>query len=222
MSVNNFILETASAPGTSTTFNLAGAATGRLSFASRYSSGATPYYFIDDGVQSEWGIGTFNTGTPNTLSRTTVIGNTALNTSRLNFAGTVRVYCDIPAERMVFVGANGAVNLASRALAFDTAGAKTMVWDAAAISGAGAIVMYSNLQVNGTTVYFPNAGLVVGGAIDITGSVTFRAGSTTVGTIASTTLPGSASYANDAAAAAGGVAVGSFYRNGSALMVRVA
>lgn len=34
-------------------------------------------------------------------------------------------------------------------------------------------------------------------------------------------LPTAASYANDAAAAAGGVAVGGLYRNGSAVMVRV-
>jgi hypothetical protein len=35
-------------------------------------------------------------------------------------------------------------------------------------------------------------------------------------------LPGSTSYANDAAAAAGGVAVGQVYRNGSVMMIRVA
>ena len=34
-------------------------------------------------------------------------------------------------------------------------------------------------------------------------------------------LPTSASYANDGAAATGGVAVGQFYRNGSQVMVRV-
>jgi hypothetical protein len=36
-----------------------------------------------------------------------------------------------------------------------------------------------------------------------------------------TKLAGSPSYANDAAAAAGNVGVGQFYRNGSAVMVRV-
>jgi hypothetical protein len=40
--------------------------------------------------------------------------------------------------------------------------------------------------------------------------------------ISSPFLQGSASYADDAAAATGGVAVGSFYRNGSAIMIRVA
>lgn len=34
-------------------------------------------------------------------------------------------------------------------------------------------------------------------------------------------LAGSTSYANDAAAAAGGVQIGALYRNGSAVMVRV-
>jgi hypothetical protein len=36
------------------------------------------------------------------------------------------------------------------------------------------------------------------------------------------TFPAKASYANDAAAATGGVAVGQVYRNGSVLQVRVA
>jgi hypothetical protein len=40
--------------------------------------------------------------------------------------------------------------------------------------------------------------------------------------IANFQLPTSTSYANDAAAAAGGVLVGELYRNGSAVMVRVA
>ncbi len=39
--------------------------------------------------------------------------------------------------------------------------------------------------------------------------------------IISTTLSGSTSYANDVAAAAGGVAVGQFYRNGSVVQIRV-
>ena len=41
------------------------------------------------------------------------------------------------------------------------------------------------------------------------------------GTATSTTLQSSASYANDAAAAVGGVAVGQFYRNGSVVQIRV-
>ena len=104
--VHPFIYETASAPGTSATFNLAGTVTGRRTFASAFSTGAAVYYFMDDGTQAEWGNGVFTSGSPNTLTRTTVIGNTAGTTSRLNFTGTTRVYCDYPGERIVFQDAN--------------------------------------------------------------------------------------------------------------------
>ena len=42
-----------------------------------------------------------------------------------------------------------------------------------------------------------------------------------IGNLISATLAAAPSYANDSAAAAGGVAVGQFYRNGSALQIRV-
>lgn len=44
---------------------------------------------------------------------------------------------------------------------------------------------------------------------------------TDAGAVMLPALPGTASYANDAAAATGGVAIGQLYRNGSAVMVRV-
>lgn len=49
---------------------------------------------------------------------------------------------------------------------------------------------------------------------------TFNAGVSVV-SILSAALAGSASYANDTAAAAGGVPVGGFYRNGNFVMVRL-
>jgi len=42
-----------------------------------------------------------------------------------------------------------------------------------------------------------------------------------VGNLISATLAASPSYANDSAAATGGVVVGQFYRNGSVLQIRV-
>ncbi len=105
--LKNFVLETANAPGTSTTFNLAGASTDRFSFAGAgFSNGDLVFYVMDDGAQFEWGIGTFNTGSPNTLSRTTVKGNSAGNTSRLNFTGTTDIYNDVPAEYLPFIDSN--------------------------------------------------------------------------------------------------------------------
>lgn len=110
--IKNFVLETANAPGTSTTFNLGGAATDRLSFAGAgFTNGALCFYFMDDGAQFEWGIATFNTGSPNTLSRTTVLGNSAGTTARLNFTGTTDVYCEVPAEKMVYRNDSGVVDI---------------------------------------------------------------------------------------------------------------
>ena len=52
-------------------------------------------------------------------------------------------------------------------------------------------------------------------------STTFTTDSVVLLKIISTTLSGSTSYANDVAAAAGGVVVGQFYRNGSVVQIRV-
>jgi hypothetical protein len=57
---------------------------------------------MDDGTQAEWGIGLFTSGAPNTLTRSTVIGNTAGTTVKLNFAGTVRVYNEVPASAVMY------------------------------------------------------------------------------------------------------------------------
>lgn len=110
--LKNFVLETANAPGASTTFNLGGAASGRLSFSGAgFTSGQLVFYVMDDGTQKEWGIGTFTTGSPNTLSRTTVISTTASTTTRLNFAGTTNVYNSLPAEYTAYRNSTGALDV---------------------------------------------------------------------------------------------------------------
>lgn len=108
--LDNLVLETVSAPGTSTTINLGGAATGRIGFVTAFGSGATCFYALDDGTQAEWGIGTVTSGSPNTLARTTVIGNTAGTTARLNFTGVTRAYSALPAEHAVYTARSGAAD----------------------------------------------------------------------------------------------------------------
>ncbi len=105
----DFILETCTAPGNGSTVNLAGAPPGRRTFAQAFASGVNVFYFLDDGTQAEWGWGTFTTGSPNTLSRTNVDGNTAGSQARLNFAGTTRVYNMVPAARMLWIDETGDV-----------------------------------------------------------------------------------------------------------------
>ena len=109
--LGNLILETCNAPGTAADCNLLGPATGRLPFSFWFPTGSACFYVITDGSQSEWGIGTFTAGSPNKLTRTTVLKNSAGTTARLNFLGTVRIYNDIPAERGLWVDNNGNVSV---------------------------------------------------------------------------------------------------------------
>lgn len=107
--VRPFVYETSSAPGTSTTINLAGSITGRIAWLTAFTTGSTIYYVMDDGTLMEWGSGTVTSGSPNTLARTTVIGNSAGTTARMNFTGTTRVYCAYPGDRIIALDAAGAV-----------------------------------------------------------------------------------------------------------------
>lgn len=113
--IYDMVKETASAPGTNTTFNLGGASAPFVTFASVIANGATSFYFMLDGTQAEWGIETLTHGSPNTLSRTTVLGNTAGTTAKLNFAGTTTVYCSLPSLQAVWRNASGNVQLGGAA-----------------------------------------------------------------------------------------------------------
>ena len=111
----NFVKETASAPGTSTTFNLGGATAPFVTFAASFLNGATCQYVMYSTAKAEWGVGTVTHGSPNTLSRTTVVGNTVGTTSKLNFNGTTTVICAPIAEKAVYKNASGDVTLGGAA-----------------------------------------------------------------------------------------------------------
>ena len=98
--LGNFIVETVNNPGVAT-LNLLGAATGRVTFSSIFSSGSQCYYYISDGTSFEYGIGTSTTGAPNTLSRDTVFGNSSGTTSKINFSGLCTVWNDLPAQARI-------------------------------------------------------------------------------------------------------------------------
>lgn len=100
MTLANMVQETASAPGAATTINLAGPATGRRSFIAAFGGGGVVDYVMDDGTQYETGIGTVTAGSPNTLTRTTVIENSAGTLARLNFTGSTRVYAALRMDRI--------------------------------------------------------------------------------------------------------------------------
>lgn len=108
------VMETAGNPGLSS-FILDGAVSGCWSFAQANAQDGQVYYFADDGSQAEWGIGTLNTGSPNTLARTTVLGTTAGTTVPLNFEGLVTIRAWPPAARTPLLNADGTLNCADTA-----------------------------------------------------------------------------------------------------------
>ena len=106
--INDRVKETSTTSGTGT-LNLAGAVTGFVTFVSGIGNSNTTYYAIfEQGTNNfEIGIGTVTDATPDTLARTTVLNNSAGNTSKINFSGTLDVFCTLPASKSVYLDSTG-------------------------------------------------------------------------------------------------------------------
>lgn len=101
--IKDRVRESASAPGTGVV-TLLGAVTGFQTFAV-IGNANTTYYCIADqnGVNWEVGIGTY-TSSGTTLTRNTVLSNSAGNTSFINFnSGTQDVFVTYPSERSAYI-----------------------------------------------------------------------------------------------------------------------
>ena len=83
--------------------------TGFVTFVSGIGNSNTTYYAIfEQGTNNfEIGIGTVTDATPDTLARTTVINNSLGNTSKINFTGTLDVFCTLPASKSVYLDSTG-------------------------------------------------------------------------------------------------------------------
>ncbi len=140
----DFVVETANSPGTSTTVNLAGAAGASFNtWASRFTNGTQVFYTIsDEASMRETGIGTFATGAPATITRTTVLANTLGTNARLNFVGPCLVYNEIPASKQVYFDAAGNIATITTLTISGTMTATNLV--ATGINAAG-------ISVSGTT-----------------------------------------------------------------------
>ena len=104
------VRESSSTSGTGT-ITLAGAATGFDSFAS-IGDGNTTYYAIIDTIAGDWevGLGTY-TASGTTLSRDTVLESSNSDTL-VNFAANAKdVFCTYPADKSVFLAADGSLTL---------------------------------------------------------------------------------------------------------------
>ncbi len=105
--LKNFVLQLAAAPGLSAVVSLAATPPGFRSWGSNFASGDQVLYAMTDGERDEEGEGVFTAGSPDTITRTTVLSNSAGNTSRINFPGQTSVYCDLPSERAVYLTSAG-------------------------------------------------------------------------------------------------------------------
>lgn len=96
--------QTTSTTGTGTLSLVAPTDASRRSFVQAAGSGAQVLYCIEtaDGLAYEYGVGTATAGTPDTLTRTTVLLSSNSN-ALVNFpAGTKRVYSCLPASASGF------------------------------------------------------------------------------------------------------------------------
>ena len=106
--INDRVKETSTTTGTGT-LDLAGVVTGFVTFVAGIGNSNTTYYAIhEQGTANfEIGIGTVTDATPDTLARTTVLNNSLGTTAKINFSGTLDVFCTMPASKTVYLDATG-------------------------------------------------------------------------------------------------------------------
>jgi len=106
--INDRVKETSTTTGTGT-LDLAGVVTGFVTFVSGIGNSNTTYYAIhEQGTANfEIGIGTVTDATPDTLSRDTVLNNSLGTTAKINFSGTLDVFCTMPASKSVYLDSTG-------------------------------------------------------------------------------------------------------------------
>ena len=112
--LNDRVKETSTTQGTGD-ITLAGATQGFITFNSGIGTSNTTYYAIHEQGSNlfEVGLGTLSAST--TLERTTVLSNSAGNTSKINFnsggSSTLDVFCTLPASKAVVEESDGDVTL---------------------------------------------------------------------------------------------------------------
>ena len=106
--INDRVKETSTTTGTGT-LNLAGASSGFVTFVAGIGNSNTTYYAIHEQGTNNWevGIGTVTDATPDTLARTTVLNNSLGSTAKINFSGTLDVFCTMPASKSVYLDSTG-------------------------------------------------------------------------------------------------------------------
>jgi hypothetical protein len=106
--INDRVKETSTTTGTGT-LDLAGVVTGFVTFVAGIGNSNTTYYAIhEQGTANfEIGIGTVTDAATDTLARTTVLNNSLGTTAKINFSGTLDVFCTMPASKSVYLDSTG-------------------------------------------------------------------------------------------------------------------
>ena len=106
--INDRVKENSTTTGTGD-ITLAGvpAGQGNVTFNSGIGTGNTTYYCIFEQGSSKFEIGRGTLSGSTTLERTAVINNSSGNTSKINFSGTLDVFCTMPAAKTVYLDASG-------------------------------------------------------------------------------------------------------------------
>ena len=112
--LNDRVKETTTTTGTGT-LNLAGAATNFETFVAGIGDGNTVYYAIvhQTAAEFEVGLGTVTDGSPDTLSRTTILSSSNSDSAVSFSSGTKDVFCTLPASKAVFEDASNVVSIST-------------------------------------------------------------------------------------------------------------
>lgn len=120
------VKETTTTTGTGT-YTLAGAVTGFEAF-SEIGDGNTTYYACTDGTDFEVGVGTY-TASGTTLARTTILQSSNSDAAVNWTAGTRNIFITQPAEKAVFLNADGNLDLDGVELILDADGDTSITAD---------------------------------------------------------------------------------------------
>ena len=169
--VNDRVKETTTDTGT-TTIDLAGAETGFETFVAGIGSTNQTYYCIQaqGGSAFEIGVGTVTSGSPDTLSRTSVISSSNAD-GLVDFgSGTKDVFCTLPASKAVIEDNSTNANIAGNLTLGGTV-------DGVDIAARDAVLTSTTTTANAA---LPKAGGTMSGNLVLSGANITMSGSETV------------------------------------------
>lgn len=140
-------------------FQLAGAVAGYQAFTAIGNGNTTYYSATDAGGNWEVGIGTYATGSPNTLTRTTVLSSSNTNVIVTTFSGTITVFCTYPSGQAVYEDEGNAIVPGNSGTVYLTA--QTVTQNTTVPTGYNGLIAGSLQVANGITFTVANGSVAV-------------------------------------------------------------